>query len=104
MSIDNHYRTIFIDGIRALQCRDCCNVCHEKCRSSASCKPCRRIGMTPGNTADTQVVVNSTRFETGSVTGNYCPLTEVVFPFIDNVADITDDLLEKAGKHLLETS
>lgn len=55
------------EGIRALQCRDCANVCHEKCRPIASCKPCRRVGAS-GST-DSQIVVNSTRFETGSVTG-----------------------------------
>jgi hypothetical protein len=58
---------LLLEGIRALQCRDCSNVCHEKCRTIASCKPCRRVGVS-GST-DTQVVVNSTRFETGSVTG-----------------------------------
>ncbi|CAF1324822.1 unnamed protein product [Rotaria sordida] len=57
------------EGIRALQCRDCLNVCHEKCRPIASCKPCRRIGLS--GTSDSQIVVNSTRFETGSVTGVY---------------------------------
>ncbi|CAF3453250.1 unnamed protein product [Rotaria sp. Silwood1] len=57
------------EGIRALQCRDCLNVCHEKCRSIASCKPCRRIGVS--GSSDSQIVVNSTRFETGSVTGVY---------------------------------
>ncbi|CAF4327090.1 unnamed protein product, partial [Rotaria sp. Silwood2] len=57
------------EGIRALQCRDCSNVCHEKCRPIASCKPCRRIGVS--GSADSQIVVNSTRFETGSVTGVY---------------------------------
>lgn len=55
------------EGVRALQCRDCANVCHEKCRAIASCKPCRRVGAS-GST-DSQIVVNSTRFETGSVTG-----------------------------------
>ncbi|CAF4600573.1 unnamed protein product, partial [Rotaria sp. Silwood2] len=30
-------------GIQVFQCRDCSNVCHEKCRPVASCKPCRRI-------------------------------------------------------------
>ena len=58
---------ILPEGIRALQCRDCANVCHEKCRSAASCKPCRRVGVT--GTSDSQIVVNSSRFETGSVTG-----------------------------------
>jgi hypothetical protein len=58
---------LWIEGIRALQCRDCSNVCHEKCRPIASCKPCRRIGVS--GTSDSQVVVNSSRFETGSVTG-----------------------------------
>ncbi len=60
-------KLLSIEGIRALQCRDCSNVCHEKCRSIASCKPCRRIGVT--GSSDSQIVVNSTRFETGSVTG-----------------------------------
>ncbi|CAF1097370.1 unnamed protein product [Adineta ricciae] len=58
-----------LDGIRALQCRECSNVCHEKCRSIASCRPCRRIGTS--GPSDSQIVVNSTRFETGSVTGVY---------------------------------
>ncbi|CAF4872257.1 unnamed protein product, partial [Rotaria sp. Silwood1] len=56
----------FPNGIRAVQCRDCSNVCHEKCRPIASCKPCRRIGVS--GSSDSQIVVNSTRFETGSVT------------------------------------
>jgi hypothetical protein len=87
-----------LEGIRALQCRDCSNVCHEKCRSVASCKPCRRVGVS-GST-DSQVVVNSTRFETGSVTGWF----EISFLSFCNISfpDITDILLEKAGKILID--
>ncbi|CAF1115384.1 unnamed protein product [Adineta steineri] len=58
-----------MEGIRALQCRDCSNICHEKCRSVASCKPCRRVGVS--GSSESQIVVNSSRFETGSVTGVY---------------------------------
>ncbi len=64
---ENFFLFFSSEGIRALQCRDCLNVCHEKCRSIASCKPCRRIGAS--GSSDPQIVVNSTRFETGSVTG-----------------------------------
>lgn len=55
------------DNSRAYQCRDCLNICHEKCRSLASCKPCRRIAI--AGSTDSSFVVNSSRFETGSVTG-----------------------------------
>ncbi|CAF4642653.1 unnamed protein product, partial [Rotaria sp. Silwood2] len=54
------------EGIRALQCRDFLNVCHEKCRPIASYKSCQRIGVS--GSSDSQIVVNSTRFEKGSVT------------------------------------
>ncbi|CAF2478858.1 unnamed protein product [Rotaria sp. Silwood2] len=57
------------EGIRALQCRDFLNVCHEKCRPIASYKSCQRIGVS--GSSDSQIVVNSTRFEKGSVTGVY---------------------------------
>lgn len=97
--------TSILEGIRALQCRDCLNVCHEKCRPLASCKPCRRHGTS--GTSDSQIVVNSTRFETGSVTGliDKFSLRFFLFHSIDflllllpiHSTDITDILLEKAG-------
>ena len=110
---------LIIEGIRALQCRDCASVCHERCRSIASCKPCRRIGVS--GSSDSQFVVNSTRFETGSVTGKFfrsyddlCFCFFLCFSHIiiifknkqkknktTNFPDITDVLLEKAGKILL---
>jgi hypothetical protein len=49
----------------SIECRDCSNVCHEKCRPTISCKPCRRIGVS--GLSHSQIVVNSTRFETASV-------------------------------------
>lgn len=86
----------FLEAIRALQCRDCSNVSHEKCRSLASGKPCRRV--TSSGTTEPPIVVNSSRFETGSVTGRSLRLTVVLMMFIVVFKDITDVLLDKAGK------